>query len=294
MTLIHRHITLRFKLGQGQSFGTAGDDTVEISGLRCSVSITKAGGYTQAHCDAKIYGLTLDVMNKLTRFGSTLLSNTSNEITVLAADDEMTPAMIFQGIISEAWADLNASPEAAFTVAANTGVIDALKPIQPTSIKGNVDGIQVLASLASQLTPPRTLENNSKISIQISNMYFSGTALDQIQQIAQAGNFQYLMDEDAVLAIWPQGDDRKLPVVEIAADKGMVGYPTFTNQGIQVTTLYNPAIKYGCSINVTSILKASCGKWILFNVGHDLEAETVNGKWFTHIQASRSGLAVDQ
>ena len=112
--------------------------------------------------------------------------------------------------------------------------------------------------------------------------YFDGQAMPE------TGDFQWVIDGNT-LAIWPHGQPRSGVAVDVSAATGMIGYPTFSSFGISVTTLFNPAIVYGTQLNVTSALKPACGKWIVYTLAHDLEAETPGGTWETHLEATPPG-----
>jgi hypothetical protein len=61
----------------------------------------------------------------------------------------------------------------------------------------------------------------------------------------------------------------------------MVGYPSYVVQGIMVKALFNPAIRFGGKINVTSTQKPACGIWAVYSLEYDLDANTPGGAWFT-------------
>ena len=71
----------------------------------------------------------------------------------------------------------------------------------------------------------------------------------------------------------------------ISPDLGLVGYPTFTYQGVIVKALFNSSLKYGSLIEVQSSLKPATGTWVVTNLTYELESETPNGAWFMRIEA---------
>lgn len=287
MTFQKRHIDLKFQLGEGD-FGESGQNTISVSGTRVSAVMTKAGGMSMTQLDLRVYGLTLDVMNKLTILGNPLIPAVRrNIVTVSAGDDDSGMSTAFQGIIQEAWADFQGVPEASLVAKAYTGLIDQMKPATPTSFKGSVDAATVLKSICSQMTPPLSLENNG-VSVQISNPYLSGTLRDQAMSIARAGDFNILIEHD-VMAIWPKNGTRGGGVPVISADSDMVGYPLRTQNGVQITTLYNPNILFGGKVQVKSIEKPASGFWTPISVIHELESEIPDGKWFTRFDCSLFG-----
>ncbi len=289
MTFARRKINVTFQLGKG-SFGADGFDTVKVSGLRTSASITMGTGVQAAECNLRVWGLAPDIMNKLTILKQDLtqkMAKAANFVTIEAGDDDSGMSVVFTGGISEARADLSAMPDTSFVLSAYTTLIDALKPVQPISFKGSVDAALVMQTIAASMG--RTLEN-SGVSVQLRDPYFPGTAIDQMNAVKRAGNFNAVADPNKqVLAIWPLNQVRQGLIPLISRDTGMVGYPTYSENGISLTTLYLPGLSPGGAIKVESDLTPASGQWATYLVSHDLEAELPGGRWFTHIECGLFG-----
>lgn len=284
MTFSRRHIDLEFRLGEG-AFGDGGHNTVKVSGLRVSANISKAGGVSMTSLQLRVYGLPLSVMNQLSTLGKPLVAGRKNTITVEAGSDDTGQSVCFIGTIFQAWADLTSSPDGVFLVEAHTGLLDALRPLPPTSINGSADAATVISGLAQQMG--YTFEN-SGVSVQLSYPYFSGTGRDQAYACAQAANIDILID-GTTLAIWPKTGSRKGASVLLSKDTGLVGYPTWTANGLVLTSLFNPNITFGGNVEIKSIITPACGTWTVFKVDHDLESEVPGGKWFTRLEATVLG-----
>lgn len=289
-TFSKRKIAVKFTLGRGD-FGAAGQDTIDLSGYRAAASINRAGGHSMSQMSLRIWGVALDVMNKLTILGTGIAQNTreNNTVTLSAGDEDNGLAVAFVGNITECWVDTRGAPEVSLIVAASSGYVDALKPVPPTSYKGTVDAAVVMAGIAVQMSPPLPLEN-SGVSVQLDNPYYPGTLRDQALACAREGQFNLFFDND-VLAIWPAGKARGGLMPLVNKDTGLVGYPVHTQGGIQFTTLYNPSIIFGGRVKLESELTPAIGDtWVPAIVTHDLEAEMPGGKWFTTVQC----LLIDQ
>lgn len=284
MSYSKRRIDLTFQLGKG-SFGEGGFDTLSISGLRTSARITKAGGASMALLSMRVYGMRLSDMNKLSTLGKPLTAGRNNVVTVQAGSDTDGMATAFQGTISAAWSNMQDAPNSAMEIQAHTGLIAALKPVQPSSFKGAADVGLIMSGLAK--LAGFDFENNG-VSVQLANPYFSGSARQQIEACARAANINWIIDDNK-LAIWPKGGSRGGLVPLISKDTGMVGYPAQTDNGIAITTLYNPQVAFGSKINVQSSITPANGIWAIFSLAHDLEAEVPNGKWFTSMQCQVLG-----
>jgi len=290
MSFQQRYIDLYITKGSGTyaiNNVSTNADTVKLSGYRVSTKIGQAGGASLGTADVTIYGLSLDLMNQLSTLGQTVHINqfVNNLLTITAGEDPDVLSTVFQGTIYAAWADFQAMPEVSFHISANVVAFDEAAAAQPTSFPGEIDVATALSTLCSQLSPALTLENNG-VSVKLSTPYYGGSVIDQISAIIEHSHISAIY-ENGVLAIWPANSQRNYAPVEISPQTGMVGYPAYTANGIALTTLYNPSIKFGAAIAVTSSLTGATGTWTIFDLNYDLDSMVPHGKWFISLQASR-------
>lgn len=286
MSYARRKITVKFRLGEG-NFGESGANTIEVEGLRVTASIQKNGGVSLSRLAMRVYGLDLSKMNQLSTLGKPLIQGRNNVVSVSAGDDETGMGVIFQGIIYEAWVDFSSAPEAALIVNAYTGLLDGLRPLPATSYPGSADAGVIVSSLATQMG--YAFENGG-VQVQLATPYFSGTGRQQLEAVARAGDFNFFIDDVlTTVAIWPRDGSRAGLTPLVAPETGMVGYPTHTENGIVVTTLFNPAIVFGRQLEVRSALTPANGTWTVFAVSHELESENPGGPWFTRAQCTVLG-----
>jgi hypothetical protein len=289
VTYSPRHIDLKIRLGQG-SFGESGNNTASVSGLRCSAIISKAGGLGMNNLALRVFGLTKKIANQITVLGKPISNVVKNDISVSAGADDTGMSVTFIGTIFQAWQDLNQAPDASVTISAFTGLLEALRPLPPISFQGSADVATIMSGIAKQIG--FDFENNG-VSVQLANPYFPGTGRQQAAACAEAANINWLMDDQPgakqVLAIWPKDGQRGGAIPLISPDTGMVGYPTWTENGIAVKTLYNPSIVTGGKIKVDSEITVAKGEWQVFSVTHELESETPDGKWFTTAECNVLG-----
>lgn len=284
-TFKERRLDIQFKLASnnpgGATFGDTGSNQVRISGLRISSKVVKAGGVSISTMQATVFGLTKGLMNQLSTLGMRIQLVPRNEVTLFAGDTEGNMKMVFQGTITQAYADMNSAPDVGFQIQAHVGAAEAVLAIPATSYKGGVDVATVMQRLADQMG--FTFENNN-VSVQLADPYFSGSAREQAAQAAAQANISWTID-NGILAIWPKGGSRKAPqTFVLSPDTGMINYPAYTAQGIMVRCLFNPDIRFGGLIEVKSDLKPACGKWAVYGIEHDLDARVYNGKWQSTLQ----------
>ncbi|NBW08589.1 MAG: hypothetical protein EBR82_11250 [Caulobacteraceae bacterium] len=287
MTYLRREIDLKFQLGEGD-FGAAGVDTVEVTGLRVACNIQKNGDASYSRASLKVYGLTLSTMNKLSTLGKPLVDGRNNTVTVTAGDAN-GKAVVFSGTITEAWVDGANAPEVSLSVEAYVGLIDALKPLPASSFKGSVDAATIVASIAQQTG--RNFENGGVEGVTLTNPNYPGTGRQQLESVARDGGFNLFIDDVTnAVAIWPRDGVRGGQIPLINAQTGLVGFPTHTENGILITSLFNPAIVFGRAVRVESILTPAAGTWSVFAVSHDLESLAPGGAWFTRAQCNVFGM----
>jgi len=129
-------------------------------------------------------------------------------------------------------------------------------------------------------------ENNG-ISTKIMNPYYPGTAIQQISALCDHAGLEHIID-NGTLAIWKPGSARQGSGATVSPSTGMVGYPRFNAQGIDITAEFQPTFVYGQNIQVQSSITPACGTWIIYSLEYDLESETPNGRWFCNILAHKS------
>ena len=151
---------------------------------------------------------------------------------------------------------------------------------------------------------------NSGVTTQIQSPYLAGTPKIQAQELADAADINLYFDTSTTptgntLCIWPRNKTRNGQVPLISAATGLVGYPQFNDQGIQLRTLFNRNVRIGGQIQVqTNIAGPPApasggtlaqvqqagpnGTWYVRGpLTHDLSAQIPDGPWFTDIIAAR-------
>lgn len=279
MSFTKKRIDVTIKLGKGQ-FGEDGvNDTVTLTGHRTIVNISAPGGGSMGALQMRMYGLTPDLMNKLTTIGPINATVVKNSVYV-SAGDETGMSQIYAGTISEAWGDFQPPPDVSFNIVALCGLIEAVKPIPPVSYKVPTDAATIMASIAK--TMGVAFENNG-VTAQIHDPYYPGTAWQQAQTCSMAGDFRMVLDR-GTLAIWPKSGARGGGIPLISPATGLVGYPAFSSKNLTITCTFNPNIIPGGQIDVQSSITMARGRMNVVGVSHAIESERPGGAWFTRIE----------
>lgn len=283
MTFVQRSIELTFTLG------VAAASTVTLTGHRVQVSIANTIGPGSGDARVRVYGLTPSVLNQLASLNQATALAQSNRIQIKAGDAGKALALVFDGQIILAQADMSQQPNTALNIMAIGGALASVQPLPPSTYPGAADAAIILQNLAAQMG---LAFENSGASKMLATPYFWGDARKQATDCARAAGFEIAFDSNT-LAIWPKGSTRGGLVPLISPDTGMVGYPTYSSMtdggGLEVTTIFNPSLRIGAAVQVKSSLPPANGKWGVFNLTHELESEIPGGQWFTHFRALSYG-----
>ena len=255
-------------------------NTATFTGLRVSAHIENAGGPIGPAANIRIWGLTESVLNKLSTIGKTLVEANQAKIQLNAGTDAATPTA-YIGTISAAWADYNGAPDVPLVVQAIAGLLEALRPITPSSYPSPVPAATIMQDLATQMGLP--FENYGVTTI-LPAWYSPGAPGQQMKKVAEAARFEWTIDGGGV-AIWPRDGARGGLVPLISPETGLIDYPSYVQAGVALRMLYNPNIAVGKPIQVKSSVKPACGLWKPFRIDHDIESEIPDGRWETNVIA---------
>lgn len=280
MSFARREIDLTFELGTGD-FGTGGADKVELTGLRVAANIQRNGGVSWSTANIQAYGVPLSVMNRLSTLRQLYPDVRKNTVTIRAGDSETGKGVVFSGQIRSAYADFAGAPDSVFTVEAATMIIPGLEPAPPSTFPGPTDAAVIARGLADRMG--YGFENNG-VQTMIANPYYSGTNRQQLEALARVGGFDVIIDDTVsppAVVLVAQGQVRKGVVPLISAATGMVGYPSYVQNAVGFTTIYNPNIQHLGGVEIDTDLTPAKGRWYIYQLGHNLASETLDGPWYT-------------
>jgi hypothetical protein len=282
---------LRFviTLGAG-SFGSSNANTITLQGYRAVVDIDKAGGMLMGTLRAQIYGVSQSDMNAVATYKYYKKGAAPNTVQVFAIDGSQE-TLVFSGNIVNAWGDYNAQPDVFLMIQSQAAYFAQINPVPPTSYPGAVDAVTALQQLAGNMD--LTFENNGVSGIKLANQYLPNTTLEQAKTIAAAAGI-WLYVDIGVLAIAPANNSRSGPVPIVSAETGLIAYPTFDGIGVNFKLLFNPAIRFGGSVQIQSSIPVATGTWIVVSISLRLESEKPDGAWFMTIRGTKGNLSIVQ
>lgn len=283
------------------NFGDGTGNTVTLTGLRSHCTITLGVGDALGELNARIYGLTPQIMNNLSSLYALDIQVRNNGIIVNAGDAINGMTQVFQGCMTHCYQDLNAQPETYLQIIARTSSLALAQPVAPISIQGTADVAATMALIGQSCNPPVQVINNG-VNIKASNLYLKGSPLVQAQELARsygvvlitgANSSQWtIAPKDGSVA----GNGQPL----ISAATGMIGYPKSSSNGVEVRTLFNTQVVMWGIVQITSQSSQTVpgtpqgagvnGLWKVKNVTHTIASQLPNGPWFTDIMGTTLGI----
>jgi hypothetical protein len=283
MSFTEKIIEITVTLGTG-NFGSDVGDTVTLRGFRSMVDVIHPGGQSMGMANIRVFGMPLELMNKLATIG--VINNairSKNTVSIAAGDDETGLQLVFFGVIDAAFGDYNAAPDVAFNIMAYAGYDVAVKPVNATSVKGPVSASVLMKGFADAAG---LKFEDAGVNVTLTNPYFPGTVLNQIRLCAAAAGIKYTIDRN-VLSIWTSKTAVQGEIPTISKNSGMVGYPTLSSKGMDVEMVFNWNMRLGGMVEIQSFIEMANGKWVVFSVSHSLSCKVPDGPWFTYISCAK-------
>jgi hypothetical protein len=266
--------------GQPITFaGTAGSDTVTLSGFRTRVRIENSGAPAGSRASISVFGMPNDLVNQLSTLGMIFNSVQRNIVTVSAGDSESGMSPVFAGVAGLAFGDFNQSPKVPFRFECQTGLFESVMPAAASSFPQSTDVATMMSGWARQMN--LGFENNG-VTVQLPPSYFPGSIMQQVRRAARAAAINAeIVDGNTKLAIWPLGGSRSVPTVPlISRETGMIGYPSFAPNGwLIVRSLFIPQVAFGGKIRVESIIPQANKAWVVQKLDLALDAKVPRGDW---------------
>lgn len=253
-------------------------DIITLRNFKCECSIAAFGGMASTSMDMSIYGLSVDLMSKLTGKTQQILKEKHDLIRIMVEGE-----LLFIGKISHSRINLNQAPDAPIEISANAVGAERLTPIPDTSIKGPVKIASVVEAIAKSVGLKFV---NVDVNIAAPTIYAPGNAIEQIQGLAR--HYGFVADMDLGTVVIYTGNK---PVDEItpfvSPSNGLKGYPIFYDQGINFRTTFSTAIKVGRNLKLETSLPHASGTYkIREGTVHYLSSNMDGGLWDTFVVAT--------
>lgn len=258
-----------------------------LEGFACHVSLTKTGGVDFSKASVEVFGLSIETMAKLTMLSFRPLSRRWNLLQIEAGESSGALSTIFKGECTSSFADLNGSCPV-LKIEAQTGAYPVLKPDPQIAVKGTQSVDDLLTMLSGECGKRFT---NCGVQASLTDCVLNGDPIAKMRTIADAVGADLVIDDDEVVLIpqsKPRVSDSGVPL--ISAETGMIGYPTFSGQGISVSMFFKPELQIGAAVRIESIVPYASGTWKIVSLSHDLSVNnpsasswttSINGMWLS-------------
>lgn len=267
-------------LGEGTFDGKNNAKSFELLAMECQIE--KPGLPDKNSARISIYNMLPDDMRQMTTLAFHPLKTQKNLVAVYAGDDSGLD-LCFAGEITTAFADYSMAPTIKMDIEAAAGSYPALKASPPVSVAGTTTAEQLISQFAAEIG--YSFENKG-VTSSVKNAVFNGSPIEKAKTVADQVGAELLIDDNRMV-LMPFDKGRSGNAVLLSADTGMLGYPTFTNDGIVVRCIYNPDLELGGLVEVKSIVPGADGTWKISRLAHTLSANLPDvGPWFSEISAS--------
>ena len=264
-------ITIQLRKGEFDN----GGNTVIIEGLPVSVTVTKQGGEAKNKASVTVDNLKLETATQLTTLAFKRLETYNNVIQIDAGSQGAELSTIFIGEITSA-VPVMGDNKLSLKIEALAGYYPALIPSTPTSVQENTTVEKLMKQFADEAW--YSFENKG-ITASIANSVFVGSPVEKAKTLARQADVDLLIDDNKfTIQPFEAPKDGQIPL--ISRSTGLIGYPSFSNEGINCKSVFNDKLKVGSYFKLESVLPHASGEWQITKVEHRLEAYTPNsGTW---------------
>lgn len=273
--------TIRIVIQLRQGTFDGDNNTVTIEGLPTTVSITKQGGDAKNKCNVTIKNIKRETVEQLATLAFKRLETYKNVLQVFAGNRGANLPVIFIGEINSAVPYIDDhSGELELRIEALSGYYPNLIPTAPTSVQGTVTIDKLMTQFAAEAGYQY---ENRGITGSVANCVFIGSPITKAQTLARQADIDLLID-DGKMIIQPLQAPKEGEAPLLNKDTGLLGYPSFSNEGIACKSVFNENFKVGGYFKLESILPYASGEWQIVKIEHKLSAyEAGGGDWLTTV-----------
>lgn len=272
---IEIHITL--------SKGTFSNNTTTkiIRDLPMVVEIERVGLPARDIAKVSVFGIKQEDLEALTFLNFKKLQVERNILQVYAGDEKEGLSLAFMGEISNASAHYNQGADVPLEIEAMGGYYAAMLPLPPYTFKGSILAADIVKELAGKIRYTFIDEGETK---SVLNPYLRGSAFQQLAELSKNINLDLIIS-NGVVKLKKSDASTKIAAV-ISKDTSLIGYPSFTHNGVQVKCEFLPTLELKDKISIKSLVPKASGIWQVVSLHHQLTFNVPEGSWFTKIGAA--------
>ena len=275
--------TIELTITLGKGVFSEGGNTKTIEGLACDATIQKPGLPHKNSARVRVWGLSYEDLAELTMLSFRPLEAQHNIISIKAGEKDKPLSLVFEGEIVSAHADFNQAPDVSMEFTAQSGNYPMKISAPVFTVEGEVPVTDLFSRFAAMSGYSFI---NEGVTASVKNAWFPGSPVDKMLKLARDINCELIIDDGQVV-IMPAGAARRGDAVFLSPETGLIGYPTFNQDGISCRSLFNPALISGGLIKVKSMVPKASGTWRITNLTHHLVAHSPSGgSWESQIEAA--------
>lgn len=277
-------IRVTAQLQKGQFSGSG--NTVIIENVPITVDITKQGGEDKNKATITVENLKLETVKQLTVLSFKRLETYNNVVQIEAGNKDTDLSTIFIGEVTSSIPEISDNGTLSLKMEVMAGYYPALIPSKPVSVQG----VTTIDNLMSQFAKEAGYSyENKNITGSVSNCVFIGSPIAKARALAKQTNIDLLIDDNKfIIQTFNAPKDGQIPL--ISKNTGMIGYPSFSSDGIDVKCEFNNNLKVGGYFKLESILPFATGEWQIVKLTHRLEAyQPSSGTWETTVSGVLPG-----
>lgn len=278
MKLKKRNIEIYFTLDPSLTFINENNTKVissnEDNPLSIDVNIQSDGAPSSASAKITVSNMIKEDIELLTTLNFKPMTYLKNTVAIFAGYDNQIE-QIFSGSIIKGSGRYGVTNF--YECEAVSGFWEQKKTLPMLANKGNIDALQLMKQICAEINY-KFVDNIAGKKI-LTNPVLTGSAIDRLNYIAKATGILLDINNETV-TVYETGSQKSNTVVLLNAESGMIGYPTFDENGIVVQSYFNPNIKNGALIKVESEVKNANGIWRVITNNTQLQNY---GERFMHI-----------
>ena len=147
------------------------------------MNITAGNGAATPTAKVLIYGVSLDVMNKIMRIKWNTTQGVAQNFIQIEAGENDQYSIVYAGAITFAHSDFSGSPEVALVIDSTSQIQHKVTWTEPLSFNGTVDVADAVSQLCQKMG--MTFENN-EVTATVQNPYMPSSALDQVFKLCES------------------------------------------------------------------------------------------------------------
>lgn len=272
------------QLQKGQFSGSG--NTVIIENVPITVDITKQGGEDKNKATITVENLKLETVKQLTVLSFKRLETYNNVVQIEAGNKDTDLSTVFIGEVTSSIPEISDNGTLSLKMEVMAGYYPALIPSKPVSVQG----VTTIDNLMSQFAKEAGYSyENKNITGSVSNCVFIGSPIAKARALAKQTNIDLLIDDNKfTIQTFNAPKDGQIPL--ISKNTGMIGYPSFSSDGIDVKCEFNNNLKVGGYFKLDTILPFASGEWQITKLTHRLEAyKPDSGTWETTVSGVLPG-----